>query len=152
MGVKELKRDESYSISTGSNPDRAQSRVGESVEQTLYTVEQQRRATALRLGSLANAAHHAAGDLEDQFPQTARYMHHSAAGLEHLSSILRDPSLDELASLIGDLARKQRVAILAGVVLIGVGLSWLLKTSVGAADNAASDDPAGRVRGCTYDS
>jgi hypothetical protein len=149
MGVKELKRDQSYSISTDSNPDRAQSRVGESVDQTRYTVGQQRRTTALRLGSLANAAHHAAGDLEDQFPQTARYMHDSAAGLEHLSSILRDPSLDELASLIGNLARKQRVAIL---VLIGVGLSWLLKTSVGAADNAASDDPAGRVRGCTYGS
>jgi hypothetical protein len=75
MDLKELNRNESYSISTHSNLEGARSRVGESVDaitdQTRDTAEQQRRATALRLGSLANEAHHAARDLEDQFPQTA---------------------------------------------------------------------------------
>jgi hypothetical protein len=33
-----------------------------------------RRMTALRMGSLATAGHHAAVDLEEHFPQTARYI------------------------------------------------------------------------------
>jgi len=48
------------------------------------TTAQQRRATAMRIGSLAAAGHHAAGDLEEHFPQIARYIHDASAGFEHL--------------------------------------------------------------------
>jgi len=57
-----------------------------STTQARETTAQQRRATALRIGSLASAGHHAAGDLEEHFPQIARYIHDAAAGFEHISS------------------------------------------------------------------
>ena len=66
--------------------------------QARETTAQQRRATALRIGSLAAAGHHAAGDLEEHFPQIARYIHDAAAGFEPISSFLRDPNLDDVAN------------------------------------------------------
>jgi hypothetical protein len=107
----------------------------EGVSQSLSTTQaheataQQRQATALRIGSLAAAGHHAAGDLEEHFPQIARYINDAAAGFEHISSFLRDPNLDEVANFVGNLGRKQPAAVVAGVFLVAVGLSWLLRSS-----------------------
>jgi hypothetical protein len=100
-----------------------------SATQARETTAQQRRATAMRIGSLATAGHHAAGDLEEHFPQIARYIHDAAAGFEHISSFLRDPNLDEVANFMGNLGRKQPAAVVAGVFLIAVGLSWFLRSS-----------------------
>ena len=100
-----------------------------STTQARETTAQQRRATAVRIGSLAAAGHHAAGDLEEHFPQMARYIHDAAAGFEHISSFLRDPNLDEVANFVGNLGRKQPAAVVAGVFLIAVGLSWFLRSS-----------------------
>ena len=105
--------------------------LGESraLEPSRESAERQRVATAMRMGSLATAAHHSADDLEEQFPQAARYMHDAASGFESISNLLRDPNLDEVATLVRNLGRKQPAAIVAGVVLIGLGLSWFLTNS-----------------------
>jgi hypothetical protein len=113
---------------------------GLSTMQARETTAQQRRASAMRIGSLAAAGHHAAGDLEEHFPQMARYIHDAAAGFEHISSFLRDPNLDEVANFIGNLGRKQPAAIVAGVFLVAVGLSWFLRSSGDASDSFASDN------------
>ena len=105
--------------------------------QTRDTIAQQRRATAIRIGSLAAAGHHAAGDLEEHFPQAARYIHDAAAGFEHISSFLRDPNLDEVANFIGNLGRKQPAAVIAGAFLVAVGLSWFLRSSGDTSDSVA---------------
>ena len=91
--------------------------------------QRQRVAAAKRMGSLAAAAHHAAGDLEEQFPQAARYINEAATGFERIANLMHDPNLDEVASLISNLSRRQPAAIVAGVVLIGLGLSWFLGTT-----------------------
>jgi hypothetical protein len=111
-----------------------------STTQARETTAQQRRATAVQIGSLAAAGHHAAGDLEEHFPQIARYIHDAAAGFEHISSFLRDPNLDEVANFIGNFGRKQPAAVVAGVFLIAVGLSWFLRGSGDTSDSFASDD------------
>ena len=124
--------------------------IHEGVSQSLSTTQarettaQQRRATALRIGSLAAAGHHAAGDLEEHFPQMARYIHEAAAGVEHISSFLRDPNLDEVANFVGNLGRKQPAAVVAGVFLVAVGLSWFLRSSGDPAEDFGVD---GRERG-----
>jgi hypothetical protein len=105
--------------------------------QTRDTTAQQRRATAIRIGSLAAAGHHAAGDLEEHFPQAACYIHDAAAGFEHISSFLRDPNLDEVANFIGNLSRKQPAAVIAGAFLVAVGLSWFLRSSADTSDSVA---------------
>jgi hypothetical protein len=60
-------------------------------------------------------------------------MHDAASGFESISNLLRDPNLNEVAALISNLGRKQPAAIVAGVVLIGLGLSWFLRNSGEAA-------------------
>jgi hypothetical protein len=104
----------------------------------------------MRVGSLATAAHHAAGDLEEQFPQAARHMHDAASGFEHISNLLRDPNLDEVAALISNLGRKQPAAIVAGVVLIGLGLSWFLRNSGDAAHRPEHGAAGGEGREGAY--
>jgi hypothetical protein len=96
------------------------------------SAEQHRHATAERIGTLAKAADHAAGDLNGSFPQTARFLHDTAAGFEHIADFLRDPKLDDITSLVGDVRRQQPAAIVAGLVLVGMGLSWFLRRSEAA--------------------
>ena len=120
------------------------------LELTRESAERQRVATAMRVGSLATAAHHAAGDLEEQFPYAARYIHDAASGFESISNLLRDPNLDEVATLIGNLGRKQPAAIVAGVVLIGLALSWFLRTSGDTVYGTQSRAAAGEGRVDAY--
>jgi hypothetical protein len=121
--------------------------VQEGVQRSLFeegirpSAEQQRLGAAKRLGSLAAAARHAADDLDGEFPQAARYIHDTAAGFEHLSNLLRDPRLDDVATLAANLGRYQPVAVVAGAVLIGLGLSWLLKSFELSADRNPTDGP-----------
>jgi hypothetical protein len=109
-----------------------QSQQGAQLAGTTLTREsagRQRVVAAMRMGSLAAAAHHAAGDLEEQFPQAASYMQDAATGFERIANLLRDPNLDEIATFIGKLGRRQPGAIVAAVVLVGLGLSWFLTNS-----------------------
>jgi hypothetical protein len=104
------------------------------------TAARQRRATALRVGTLAAAGHHAAGDLEEHFPQVARYIHDAAAGFDHISNFLHDPNLDEVATFVGNLGRKQPAAVIAAVFLVAVGVSWLLTSSNDTSSRTMGDN------------
>jgi hypothetical protein len=115
-----------------------------STTQACETTAQQRRAAAQRIGSLAAAGHHAAGDLEGHFPQIARYIHNAAAGFDHISRFLRDPNLNEVANFVGNLGRKQPAAVVAGVFLVAMGLSWFLRSSGNPSEDFGVD---GRERG-----
>ena len=139
MELDELHEGVSHSLSTDQNLEGTRA-----LEPPRESAERQRIATAMRVGSLATAAHHAAGDLEEQFPQAARYMHDAASGFESISNLLRDPNLDEVATLVRNLGRKQPAAIVAGVVLIGLGVSWFLRNSGEAAHRT---EPGAAARG-----
>ncbi len=123
MDLYEQNRSESQSLSKETDLKGGPLSIGEPTAlRNRETAEQYRHATALRMGSLATAAHHVAGDLEEQFLQAARYTDAVAAGFEHISNFLCDPKLDEIATLIRNLSRRQPAAVAAGVVLIGLGL------------------------------
>ena len=104
------------------------------------SARRQRVVTATRMGSLAAAAHRAAGDLEEQFPQAACYIHDAATGFERIANLLRDPNLDEVATFIGKLGRRQPAALVAAVVLVGLGLSWFLTNSGDGAGLSAAGE------------
>ena len=129
MEPDELHEGVSPSLSQDRNPERTRAVAAGSPAWSPEAAAQQRRLTALRMGSFAAAGHHAAVDLAEHFPQAARYMHDAAAGFEHISNFLRDPTLDEVANFVGNLGRKQPAAVVAGVFLIAVGLSWFLRSS-----------------------
>lgn len=120
-------------------------------QDSLETAEQHRRMVAMRMGSLAVAGHHAASDIEEHFPQAAQYIQDAAAGLEHISHLLRDPHLDQIAALIGNLRRKQPAAIMAAIALASMGLVWVLKSSGdtmgGVGTGASRDDREGTSYG-----
>jgi hypothetical protein len=124
MELDELHEGVNQSTSKDEPLERPQ---GVTVPQTRESAMQQRRETALRMGSLATAGHHAAADLEQHFPQAARYIHDAAAGFGHISNFLHDPNLDEVATFVGNLGRKQPAAVAAGVFLLVIGLAWFLK-------------------------
>jgi hypothetical protein len=129
MEINPLAQAENHSLSKGRNLEGARS-----PELTRETAEQQRIATAMRVGSLATAAHHAAGDLDEQFPEAAGYMRQAAAGFERFSNLSRNPKLEEAATLISNLGRNQPAAIVAGVVL------FYLRNSGDAAHHIASSE------------
>ena len=129
MELDELHEGVSPSLSQDRNLERTRAVAAGSPAWSPEAAAQQRRLTALRMGSFAVAGHHAAVDLAEHFPQAARYMHDAAAGFEHISNFLRDPNLDEVANFVGNLGRKQPAAVVAGVFLIAVGLSWFLRGS-----------------------
>jgi len=145
MELGELHEGVSHSLSKDPNLEGTRA-----LEPARGTAEQHRIATAMRMGSLAAAAHHAAGDLEEQFPQTTRYIQDAAAGFECISNLLRDPHLDKVATLIRNLGRREPAAIVAGVVLIGLGVSWFLKDSSDAAAGSAPSFAAGEATGSGY--
>ena len=142
-------RGESHNLSKEGDPNRALS-IGEPTALgNRETAEQYRHATALKMGSLATAANHAAGDLEEHFPQAARYTQAAAAGFAHISTFLHDPKLEEVATLIRNLGRKQPAAVAAGVVLVGLALSWFVKISMDADGATAADATVGGGGGDT---
>jgi hypothetical protein len=139
MELHEQGRSESHNLSKEGDPQRVLS-IGEPTTiGNRETAEQFRHATALRMGALATAAHHAAGDLEEQFPQAARYTQAAAAGFAHISDLLRDPNLEEVSTLIRNLGRRQPAAVAAGVVLAGLALSWLVKIAMEGEDTITAD-------------
>jgi hypothetical protein len=81
------------------------------------------------------------------FPQVARYIHDAAAGFEHISKFLHNPNLDEVASFVGNLGRKQPAAVAAGAFLLVVGLAGFLKSSSDMSGRAMADESEGSSYG-----
>jgi len=144
MELNELHEGVDHSLTNDRGIEGRQSPVMEqTIPQIRETAERQRVATAMRMASLATAARHATGDLEEQFPLAARYIRDAGSGFESISNLLRDPNLDEVATLISNLGRKRPAAIVAAVVLFGLELSWLLNTQGGAASSQSEEGTNG---------
>jgi len=140
MELNELHEGVDHSLTNDRGIEGRQSPVMEqTIPQIRETAERQRVATAMRMASLATAARHATGDLEEQFPLAARYIRDAGSGFESISNLLRDPNLDEVATLISNLGRKRPAAIVAAVVLFGLELSWLLNSPGGAASSQSAE-------------
>ena len=144
MELNELHEGVDHSLTNDRGIEERQSPVMEqTIPQIRETAERQRVATAMRMASLATAARHATGDLEEQFPLAARYIRDAGSGFESILNLLRDPNLDEVATLISNLGRKRPAAIVAAVVLFGLGLSWLLNSPGGAVSSQSTEGSYG---------
>ncbi len=91
--------------------------------------EQQKEAGAEKVGSVARAVHGAAGELEKELPQAARYIHDAADRLDRASSALRERSVDDLFHSLSDFARKQPATFFGSAVFAGFVLSRFLKST-----------------------
>jgi hypothetical protein len=134
MDLKELEQTQRHSGSGDPLSGEGRLPIGaSSADEARLDVEHQRRAAAERIGTLAGAANHAAGDLDAAFPQTARFLRDTAAGFEQISNFLYDPKLDDITDFFGNLRRRQPVAMTTGFILVSLGLFWLLQRSRGNA-------------------
>jgi F0F1-type ATP synthase membrane subunit b/b' len=88
--------------------------------------EQQKEAGAEQVGSVARAVHGAAGELEKELPQAARYIHDR---LDRASLALRERSVDDLVHSLSDFARKQPATFFGSAVFAGFVLSRFLKST-----------------------
>jgi len=112
---------------------RAQAGLSEAVEpakQKAKTLaEEQKAAGADKLKQVAQAIDSAAGNLEGELPMTAKTIRDAAAGLEQVSTNLKNHSLNDLAGEVGSFARSQPAAFFGGAVLAGLVLARFLKSS-----------------------
>ena len=103
---------------------------GRSPRQPIRSVpEQQKRAGAEQLGSVARAVHGAAGELERQLPHAARYVHDAADRLDNAATALRERNVDDILRSVTQFARSQPATFFGSAVFAGFALSRFLKSS-----------------------
>ena len=116
------------SLRGGEGVKREASRLaGDLKDRARGFAEGRKAAGADRLTSVASAVERAAGDLEGEAPQVARYVRDAAEGLRGFSSKLRDRSVDDIATDARDFARRQPLAVFGGALIAGLAISRFLK-------------------------
>ena len=98
-------------------------------QQARGAAEQQKQAGADQLGSVAQAVHGAAADLEKQLPHAAQYVHEAADRLDSAASALRQSSMDDIVRNVSQFARNQPGTFFGSAVFAGFALSRFLKSS-----------------------
>src|SRR5690242_10558712 len=98
-------------------------------EQAQRIAEEQKSATAGRVGGIAHATDRAAEELAREVPQAAEALHAVAQHLDSAASALRERSIDGWIDEARGFARKQPLAFFAGAVAAGFALSRFLKSS-----------------------
>jgi hypothetical protein len=86
---------------------------------------------AAGIESVAQAVHGAAKDFEKSLPQAAGMIHHAADQLERASNVVRNSSIEDVAGMVDDFARRQPVAFFGAAVLAGFVLTRFVKSSAG---------------------
>jgi hypothetical protein len=94
--------------------------------------EQQKDAGADQLGSIADAVHGAAHELEGKLPAAADYIHGAAERIERASTDMRNRGVDEIISACGSFARREPAVFFGGAMIAGFAISRFLKSSGGA--------------------
>jgi len=110
-------------------------------ESAAQLAEQQKKAGARQMSSVAGAVHAAADQLEQQLPGAASYIHDTAERIDHAASDLRNSSLNDLADGVRRLAQERPLALIGGSVLAGFVLTRFLRSASGS--RAQSDGERG---------
>src|SRR4051794_24822530 len=91
--------------------------------------EAQKNAGAEKVMGVARAIRSAAGDIERESPEVARYVRSAASSLEGFTRDLNDRSVDDLTQSVVDMARRSPGMFFAGSVLAGFALFRFLNSS-----------------------
>lgn len=103
--------------------------AGRVKERATNFAEEQKLSGTQKLESIAGAVKRAADDLEQQSPETARYVRSAAETVEDFSASLRDKKVEDIASDARDFARRQPWLVFGGAVLAGLAVTRFLKSS-----------------------
>lgn len=116
-----------------SAADDAKEQVGASVESLMEDArgiaDDQKAAGAERLSGLARAINLAADELEKDLPQAAGYVREAAAKVDHVSTMVRERSLEDLVHGANDFARTNAMAFFGMSLVAGFAVARFLKSS-----------------------
>lgn len=126
-------RNEGLEDTVSQLAESAKEKLGEAVEpmteKVIEVAEHQKDVGAEQIRVFAKAVHGAAGQLESEMPQFARYIHDAGQYLERAASDLGTSNPNELFNKLGKFGRNQPAAVFGGAVLAGFALTRFLKSS-----------------------
>jgi hypothetical protein len=95
----------------------------------LRMAEEQKAEAADRVEDVARTLDSAADQVERILPGTAPYLRDAAAGIQGVSSAIRDQSIEEIVETVMEFARQRPGTFFAGSALAGFVLARFLKSS-----------------------
>ena len=102
-------------------------------------MNEQKRAGADYIGEIDDAVHRAAGEINNEVPQAARYVHQAADRLQGVASAVRNRNMGDLVGEVEQFARQQPGLFFGGTLLLGFAATRFLKSaSRGAPSDGSS--------------
>lgn len=89
----------------------------------------QRKAGADYIGSIADAIHRAAAEIDGDVPQAGRYVHQAADRIEDVAAAIRERNLRDLVGEVERFARQQPALFFGGTLLAGFAAMRFLKSA-----------------------
>lgn len=122
----------------GALADEGRKRAEEMAQQAKGFASEQKDMVADQLGSVAQALHKAAGELEQENATTAGYAHRIADGIDRFTRDMKSRDVDGIVGMAEDFGRKQPGAFMAAAAIAGFAASRFLKASADRRTQAAS--------------
>jgi hypothetical protein len=102
--------------------------------------ESQKHAGAEKVLGVARAIRNAAGNIEQESPEMARYVRSAASSIESFTRDFDDRSVDDLGQAVVDMARRSPGLFFAGSMLAGFALFRFLNAAQGASSTSSRNN------------
>lgn len=127
--------------------------AAEASEMLMETAEDQKRAGADYVGSLAAAIRRAANEFDQQLPQAGEYIRSAATQMEIMAETFRHRDVGKMFSDVQSFARRQPTAFLGGSFLAGfVAIRFLRSSSGNVTGPSVKRQPEGSAHDGRYGS
>ena len=106
--------------------------------------ENQKHAGAEKVMGVARAIRNAAGNIEQESPEMARYVRSAASTIESFTRDFDDRSVDDLGQAVVDMAKRSPGLFFAGSMIAGFALFRFLNAAQGAASSSSRQNWSSR--------
>lgn len=120
----------------------AQRLASDAAAKAQSAVEEQKSLGAQYVASVAGALHRAAGEVGQELPFAAKYLHQTAEQIESAAQTVRERDMRELVGEVENFARRQPALFFGGAMLLGFAALRFLKSAPegGSATKRSSDE------------
>jgi hypothetical protein len=105
--------------------------AGQAKDKVEAAVNDKKSVGADYIGNIASAVHRVAGEIGNEIPQAAPYIHQAANRLEGVATAVREKNVRELVGEVEGFARQQPMLFFGGTLLLGFAAIRFLKTTQG---------------------
>jgi hypothetical protein len=107
----------------------AQEMAADATDKVKSAINEQKTASADYLGTIAQAAHRAAGEFDTDVPQAAQYIRRAAAQIETVADAVRNRDARELVDEVREFARREPTLFFGGTIILGFAALRFFKSS-----------------------